>query len=141
MGKKRIIKSYEQLSEDLVERLKEKYPDGYEDRTITFTNPRGEIEVAIPFETEEIYYLIKLPRTNPAEEEEEVETSNFDEFDNFESLEIGDDVLTHADRYLLLQFRGIGVLAAFHFREIVFGFHGFTRDSACARHVWPSVQI
>ncbi len=92
MGKKRIIKSYEQLSEDMVEKLKEKYPDGYEDRTITFTNPRGEIEVAIPFETEEIYYLIKLPRTKPAEEEEEVESSTFDEFDNFESLEISDEV-------------------------------------------------
>ena len=92
MGKKRIIKSYEQLSEEMVERLKAKYPDGYEEKTITFTNPRGEIEVAIPFETEEIYYLIKLPRTNAAEEEEEVESSSFDEFDNFESLEIGDDV-------------------------------------------------
>ena len=42
--------------------------------------------------TEDIYYLIKLPRTNAAEEEEEVESSSFDEFDNFESLEIGDDV-------------------------------------------------
>ncbi len=92
MGKKRIIKSYEQLSEEMVERLKAKYPDGYEEKTITFTNPRGEIEVAIPFETEDIYYLIKLPRTNAAEEEEEVESSSFDEFDNFESLEIGDDV-------------------------------------------------
>ena len=92
MGKKRIIKSYEQLSEDMVEKLKEKYPDGYEDRTITFTNPRGEIEVAIPFETDDIYYLIKLPRTNAAEEDEEPESNNFDEFDNFESLEIGDDV-------------------------------------------------
>lgn len=92
MGKKRIIKSYEQLSEEMVEKLKEKYPDGFEDRTITFTNPRGEIEVAVPFETEEIYYLIKLPRSNAAEEEEEVESSSYDEFDNFESLEIGDDV-------------------------------------------------
>lgn len=92
MAKKRIIKSYEQLSEELVEKLKAKYPDGYEDRTITFTNPRGEIEVAIPFETEEIYYLIKLPRINPSEEEEESESSTFDEFDNFESLEISDDV-------------------------------------------------
>ena len=92
MGKKRIIKSYEQLSEEMVEKLKEKYPDGYEDKTITFTNPRGEIEVAIPFETDDIYYLIKLPRTNPSDEEEVEESSSFDEFDNFESLEIGDDV-------------------------------------------------
>jgi DNA-directed RNA polymerase subunit delta len=92
VAKKRIIKSYEQLSEELVEKLKETYPDGYEDRTITFTNPRGEIEVAIPFETDDIYYLIKLPRINPSEEEEETESSPFEEFDNFESLDISDDV-------------------------------------------------
>jgi DNA-directed RNA polymerase subunit delta len=92
VGKKRIIKSYEQLSEEMVEKLKAKYPDGYEEKTITFTNPRGEIEVAIPFETEDIYYLIKLPRNSAAEEEEEVESNSFDEFDNFESLEISDDV-------------------------------------------------
>lgn len=98
MGKKRIIKAYEQLSEELVEKLKEKYPDGFDERTITFTNPRGEIEVAIPFETEEIYYLIKLPRTNPSEEEEEQESNPFDEFDNFESLEIGDDVAEDEDQ-------------------------------------------
>ena len=92
MGKKRLIKAYEQLSEELVEKLKENYPDGFEDRTITFTNPRGEIEVAIPFETEEIYYLIKLPRNSSTEEEEESDSSSYEEFDNFESLDIGDDV-------------------------------------------------
>ena len=93
MGKQRIIKAFEQLSENLVEKLKEKYPDGYEDHMITFTNSKGEIEVAIPFETEEIYYLIKLPRTSATEEEEEIESSSYDEeFDNFESLDISDDV-------------------------------------------------
>ena len=92
VGKQRIIKAYEQLSESLVGRLKEKYPDGYEDHVITFTNPRGEIEVAIPFETEEIYYLIKLPRTSTTEEEEEPESTSYDEFDNFESLDISDEV-------------------------------------------------
>lgn len=92
MGKQRIIKAYEQLSEILVKQLKERYPDGYDDHIITFTNSKGEIEVAIPFDTEEIYYLIKLPRNNATEEEEDVESSSFDEFDNFESLDINDEV-------------------------------------------------
>ena len=92
MGKQKIIKAYEQLSENLVEKLKEKYPDGYEDHVITFTNSKGEIEVAIPFETEEIYYLIKLPRNSTTEEEEDIESNSYDEFDNFESLDISDDV-------------------------------------------------
>ena len=97
VGKQRIIKAYEQLSENLVEKLKEKYPDGFEDHVITFNNAKGEIEVAIPFETEEIYYLIKLPRTSPTEEEEDVESSSYDEFDNFESLDISDDVADEDD--------------------------------------------
>jgi hypothetical protein len=92
VGKQRIIKAYEQLSENLVEKLREKYPDGFEDNVITFTNSKGEIEVAIPFDTEEIYYLIKLPRTSTTEEEEDSESSSYEEFDNFESLDISDDV-------------------------------------------------
>jgi DNA-directed RNA polymerase subunit delta len=90
--KQRIIKAYEQLSETLVEKLKGKYPDGFDDHTITFTNAKGEIEVAIPFETDDIYYLIKLPRTSASEEEEEIESPTYEDFDNFENLDISDDV-------------------------------------------------
>ena len=93
MGKKRLIKNYEQLPEDIVEKVKDKYPDGFEDNLITFENSRGEIELALPFESEETYYLIKMPKNNTAEEEEEeYDNSAIDEFDNFENLEITDDV-------------------------------------------------
>ncbi len=94
MVKKKLIKKYEQLPEDIIEQVKEKYPDGFEDNLITFENSRGEIELALPFETDDIYYLIKMPKNNTAEEEEEedYENSSLDEFDNFENLEITDDV-------------------------------------------------
>jgi DNA-directed RNA polymerase subunit delta len=94
VGKKKIIKNYEQLPEDIIEQVKEKYPDGFEDNLITFENSRGEIELALPFETEDTYYLIKMPKSNTAEEEEEEDYDNtaIDEFDNFENLEITDDV-------------------------------------------------
>ncbi|NJK85051.1 MAG: hypothetical protein HC906_02845 [Bacteroidales bacterium] len=48
MGKKKIIKRFEQLPEDILERVKEKYPDGFEDFLISFTNPKGEIEFGLP---------------------------------------------------------------------------------------------
>jgi DNA-directed RNA polymerase subunit delta len=92
VGKKRIIKAYEQLPDDLVERIKEKYPDGFDDHLITFTNPRGEIEVALPFETDDTYYLVKMPKSAASDDEEDFESSSYDEFDNFENLEIGEDV-------------------------------------------------
>jgi len=36
------------------------YPDGYEDNLITFTNAEGRYISALPYETEEIYYLIRM---------------------------------------------------------------------------------
>ena len=45
MGKSRIIKKYDQLSEELLELIKQKYPEGYEDSLITFQTPKGEIEI------------------------------------------------------------------------------------------------
>ena len=91
--KKRIIKRYEQLSEDILEILKEQYPDGFEDYLISFTNPRGEIEFGLPFETEDTVYLVKMPKNQAPEEEEDYDNSSaFGGFDNFENLEIVDDV-------------------------------------------------
>ena len=84
----------EDVPEDIIEKVKEMYPDGFEDNLITFENSRGEIELALPFETEDTYYLIKMPKNNTSEEEEEEDYDNsaIDEFDNFENLEITDDV-------------------------------------------------
>ncbi|MBN2275049.1 MAG: hypothetical protein JXR41_06435 [Bacteroidales bacterium] len=92
MGKKRIIKAYEQLPAEMAEQIKERYPDGFDDHLITFTNARGEIEVALPYETDDTYFLVKMPKNSASEDEEDYESSSYDEFDNFENLEISDDV-------------------------------------------------
>ena len=60
MDKKRIVKDYEALPEEIVERVKSEYPYGFEDNLITFTNREGKKVSALPFETEEIYYLIRM---------------------------------------------------------------------------------
>ena len=76
----------------MVEKIKAKYPDGFDDHLITFTNAKGEIEVALPYETDDTYYLVKMPKNAASEDEEDFESSSYDEFDNFENLEISDDV-------------------------------------------------
>ena len=92
MVKKRIIKKFEQLPSEIIEEVKKEYPDGFEDNLITFANPKGEIEVALPFETEDTYYLIKMPKNTSAKEEDDIiDNSMFQSFDNFENLEIADD--------------------------------------------------
>ena len=94
MGKQRIIKKFEQLSAEMLALLKKEYPDGYEDSLITFQTPKGTLEVGLPLETEDTYYLIKMPKSSLPEEEEEYDNSESvsEDFESFDSLPIADDV-------------------------------------------------
>ena len=72
-----------------MEKIKEQYPDGFEEYLITYTNPKGEIEVALPLETEDTSYLIKMPKDNIPEEEDDFDISSelaksLDSIDTFE---------------------------------------------------------
>lgn len=92
MGKKRIIKKYEQLSEEVLELIKENYPDGYEDNLISFPLPSGELALALPLETDEVSYLIRMPNNSVPEENEDDSNSSPSEFDNFETLDVAEDI-------------------------------------------------
>lgn len=59
-SKPRIIKDYEKLSVEIQERIKLEYPYGFSDNLITFTNKDGLIVSALPFETEDHYYMIRM---------------------------------------------------------------------------------
>jgi hypothetical protein len=95
VGKKRIIKKYDQLTPELFKLFKESYPDGYEDSLISFQTPTGELEFALPLETEEISYLIKMPKSTKADDDDddifESDSESAENFDNFDSLEIAED--------------------------------------------------
>ena len=96
MGKKRIIKKFEQLPDDLLALVKIEYPDGYEDNLITFQTPMGELATGLPLETEDTYYLIKMPKNAaPTEEDEDdagTETSETQTFESLENLQIADEI-------------------------------------------------
>lgn len=100
MGKKRIIKKYELLDKSILLLIKQTYPDGYEDSLITFQTPTGELALALPLETEEVSYLIKMPQNSLSEEDEDYDSSggNSDsEFSNFESLDVAENVADEED--------------------------------------------
>ncbi|HPW65997.1 MAG TPA: hypothetical protein PLY32_01495 [Salinivirgaceae bacterium] len=61
--KPRILKDYEKLSEDIKEQIKLAYPAGYTQNLITYTDREGKLISALPFETEEYYYLVKMTKT------------------------------------------------------------------------------
>lgn len=60
MEKKRIIKDYEKLPEDIQEQIKLNYPSGFSQNLITFTNKEGKRVSALPFDTPETYYLVRM---------------------------------------------------------------------------------
>ena len=60
MNKKRIVKDYDALPEEIIARIKAEYPYGFEDHLVKFTNKEGNRVSALPFETEEVYYLIRM---------------------------------------------------------------------------------
>jgi DNA-directed RNA polymerase subunit delta len=60
LTKKRLVKSYEALSEEIIRDVKLKYPSGYEQHLVKYTDKEGKIVSALPFETDEAYYLIRM---------------------------------------------------------------------------------
>ena len=58
--KNNLIVSYKNLSEDLKEKFKDAYPDGYNDHLQRFTKPNGEVIFVAPFETADTNYMVKF---------------------------------------------------------------------------------
>lgn len=82
VAKKRVIKSLENLSEDLRELLKEQYPNGYEASITRIMNAKKEPIFVFPLETDDSVYLVKVPATRNSDGEYDVESGKKQEFDN-----------------------------------------------------------
>jgi hypothetical protein len=59
-SKPRIIKDFDKLTERIQEQIKLSYPYGFADHLIRFTNKDGNYVSALPFETDENYYLVRM---------------------------------------------------------------------------------
>lgn len=80
VSKKRVIKSLENLSDDLRDLLKDQYPGGYEGSITRITNAKKEPIFVFPLETEDAIYLIKVPAIKNSDGEYDVEKKEDDEF-------------------------------------------------------------
>ena len=60
MSKPRIVKDYEKLDKSVVQQIKLAYPEGFEQNLIKFQNKEGKTVSALPFETDTVYYLIRM---------------------------------------------------------------------------------
>ncbi len=67
MSKPRVIKHYEKLDNEVLEQIKLNYPEGFAKYLIRFTDVNGRLTSALPFETKEKYYLIRMTKTEALE--------------------------------------------------------------------------
>lgn len=58
--KKRVVTSYKNLSEDLIDALKKKYPYGMQDHMIRVDKSAGDFFYAVVLDTEDTSYLVKI---------------------------------------------------------------------------------
>lgn len=61
-GKPRVVKDFEKLTDDIQEQIKLAYPEGFSHQLITFTDKDGFKVSALPFETDEKYYLVRMTK-------------------------------------------------------------------------------
>ncbi len=60
MSKPRIVKDYEKLDDEIKERIKLTYPLGFTRQLVKFKNAQGQEVSALPFETDDKYYLVRM---------------------------------------------------------------------------------
>lgn len=59
-NKPRVIKDFKKLDASLQEQIKLVYPYGFSENLITFTDKDGMLVSALPFETDDKYYLLRM---------------------------------------------------------------------------------
>ncbi len=59
-NKPRVVKDYEKLEEAIQEQIKLTYPYGFADNLVAYVDKEGKRRTALPFETDEKYYLVRM---------------------------------------------------------------------------------
>ena len=92
---KRVIVDYSKLTNEVLDLLVVKYPDGYDyEDIVTFQNAKGETVKAVEVKTEDTIYLVKIS-VNLEQRMEEYSEDNDDEDidDDIEDIAIEDDII------------------------------------------------
>jgi hypothetical protein len=82
MEKKRLVVSYKNCSEEVLEAIKKKYPMGYNDFVMKVQKPSGDFFYAITVDTADASYLVKVDVKIDNLTEEEFEKEFGDEGSN-----------------------------------------------------------
>jgi DNA-directed RNA polymerase subunit delta len=99
LAKKRIIKDYDALSEDIIASLRLKYPTGYAEHLVTYLDREGKKVSALPFETDEAYYLVRMTKIEAKrlESEDDLEDDVALREDAAANVDVDDEFTGHDD--------------------------------------------
>ena len=76
MSKPKVIKEFDALDDAVKQAIYQAYPYGFDKHLITFKNHKNHLISALPFETEDRYYMVKMTRS-----EANAISSNKEEFE------------------------------------------------------------
>jgi hypothetical protein len=83
VAKRNVIKDYKTMTPELMALLVAAYPEGFEYDTVYFTNAKGEKVEAVPLETEDTKYLIKVSTSL----EKQFEAFDLEAFEDEETID------------------------------------------------------
>ncbi len=96
---KRVIVDYIKIPEEILQKLVEKYPNGYNNRDIiTFVNAKGERVEAVELRTEDTCYLVKVSqKLEDIMDDYDLEEDDTDDLDDDFVDDLNDDLENIAD--------------------------------------------
>lgn len=79
------------MPQDIIVRLKEQFPYGYHEHLLRFNNAKGELISALPYETDDAFYLVRMSVDGGYSfiDEDDFE-DDFDSLPETEDLELDD---------------------------------------------------
>ncbi|MEO8532310.1 MAG: DNA primase [Flavobacterium sp.] len=95
---KRVIVDYAKLTNEILNLLVEKFPDGYDDSdVIRFRNAKNELIEAVEVRTEDTIYLVKIStkladRIENYDEDDDIDVDVDDVIEPVKGLDIDDDI-------------------------------------------------
>lgn len=96
MNKPKVIRRFESLPEEVRTEILRVHPYGFDKKLITFKNHKGQLISALPYETEEFHYLVKMTRTE-AQSIHEQEYDLDDDSNDLQDIEQNVPVPDNAD--------------------------------------------
>ena len=93
--KKHIVTSFHNLSPEMQDAVKEKYPLGFTDAMMRVDKPNGDFFYAVPYDTDEIAYMIKvdvkIDDNSPEDDEKDYYDDEIKGADDIQSDDEGSD--------------------------------------------------